>query len=218
MQEVKRGKDSGELAKQISTNPIMKAIVAVIDGPNLLGYIYGDVYKRGGWNKSLVRYYFKKLTKLGILTSLTPELKGKQPGRVYDFTRKGVEIKKIYCSHEGREFVHKRLKGIDWYKYRKVLLGHQRVAIIKALDFQNSQRMSEIYEKIMKEFKYKTNIGKLGMARQNVFNTLQWLTKKGLVSKEEFPRKKKWQKPTTKYRLTQEGELMQKQIIAMSFG
>lgn len=216
MQGKKRGAGFKELAEWISAHPPIKAILLVIDCPDLLWHIYEQAGKRCGDDKSLLRYYFRKLVKLGLVRCLTPELKGTQPGRIYALTNKGIEIRKILCQKDRIEFVYRRLRGIDWHKYGRVVLGQQRIALLKVLDTAYSQRFYEIVEKISINLNYKTRAQTQGMAYQNVNKTLHWLVQEGLVMPEEFPGKKKRHKPVRRYRLASEGELMKKQIMVMA--
>lgn len=214
MSIVKRGASFKELTDWISSHPVKKAIVFVIDKPNLLWHIYQEARKRCEQEITTMRYHMRELIKAGIIRSLTPNLKGKQPGRIYDLTKIGIEIKKILCQKQRIEFNHIRLRGIDWYKYGRVILGQQRIALLKILDSSYSQRLSEIVEKTKGAFHYKTRDKTLGIAIQNVNNTLRWLIKEKLIMSEKFPWEKKRHKPITKYRLTEEGDLFKRQMTA----
>ena len=196
------------LSSWVCSHPARKAIILAIDSPTLL-------------NKLSFRYHIQKLVKLKIVKCLTPNLKSKEPGKVYDLTRKGLRVKEIICDKENKACLYKRLENIDWYKYGKVILGPQRVALLRTLDDKDSQRIYEIVAKIKRKLHYKTYMQKTrgqpsdkawGMVRQNVNNTLRWLIKEGLVVKEQFPRRRKKHKPISKYRLTEEGVLIRKQI------
>ena len=216
----KRGKSLRDLSSWVCSHPVRKAIIFAIDTPKLLSHIYAYGNTATGLNKLLFRHHIQKLVDLKIIKCLTPKLKSKESGKVYALTRKGLRIREIICDKENKHCLYKRLENIDWYKYGKVILGPQRVALLRVLD-NYPQRIYEITEKIRKKLRYKTYMQKTrgqpsdqawGMVRQNVNNTLRWLIKKGLVINEQFPRRKKRHKPITKYRLTEEGELLRKQI------
>lgn len=208
------------LSSCVCNNPIWKTIISSIDAPKLLSHIYTHGNTASGLNKLLFRYHIQKLVKLKIIKCLTPNLKSKESGKVYDLTGKGLRVKKILCDKENKDCIYKRIENIDWYKYGKVILGSQRVAILRALD-NYPQRICEIVGKIKRKFHYKTYMQKtrghpsdkaLGMVRQNVNNTLRWLIKKGLAISDQFPGKRKRHKPIVKYRISEEGELVKKQF------
>ena len=219
------GRKSGESLQDLSSwvyysHSIWKIIISAIDSPKLLSHIYTHGNTATGLNKQLFRYHIRKLVKLKLIKCLTPKLKPKEPGKIYDLTRKGLRIKKMLCDKENKDCLYKRLENIDWYKYGKVILASQRVALLRALD-NYPQRIYEIVAKIRKKLHYKTYTQKTsghpsdkarGMVRQNVNNTLRWLIKKGLVISEQFPGKRKRHKPIAKYRLSEEGELIKKQF------
>ena len=222
MSRKKRGESLQDLSSWVHySHSIWKIIISAIDAPKLLSHIYAHGNTATGLNKLTFRYHIRKLVKLKIIRCLTPKLKPKKPGKVYDLTRKGLRIKEILCDKENKDYIYKRLENIDWYKYGKVILGPQRVALLRALDDKHPQRIYEIAAKIKRKLRYRTYMQKTrghpsdkawGMVRQNINNTLRWLIKKGLVVDEQFPGRKKRHKPITKYLLTGEGELFRKQI------
>ena len=170
----------------------------------------------------MFRHHIQKFVNLKIIKCLTPKLKAKEPGKVYGLTGKGLKIKKIICDKENKDCVYRRLNGIDWHKYGKVILGPQRVALLKALDNERPQRIYELVDRIKEKLNYKTHTQKIrnqpqdkawGMIRQNVNNTLRWLIEQGLVVDEKFPGRKRKHKPITKYRLTREGDLIRRQML-----
>lgn len=214
MSIVKRGASFKELTDWVYFHPVKKAIVFIIDKPNLLWHIYHEARKRCEQEITTMRYHMRELIKAGIIRSLTPNLKGKQPGRIYDLTSTGIKIRRMLCQRQRIMFSHIRIKGIDWYKYSKVVLGRQRIALLKALDFSYSLTVNEIVNKTMK-FHYKTRGKILGIFRSNVYNTLQKLKKQNLVVRGYFPGQKKKHKPIIKYRLTEEGDLFKRQIFTV---
>ncbi|MCK5601656.1 hypothetical protein KAR91_07305 [Candidatus Pacearchaeota archaeon] len=194
------------LSSWVCSHPVRKTILFAIDTPKLLSHMF--------------RHHIQKLVNLKIIRCLTPRLKPKEPGKVYDLTRKGLRIKEILCDKENKDCIYRRLENIDWYKYGKVILGPQRVVLLRALD-NCPQRICEIVGKIKRKLHYKTYLQKTGghpsdkawgMVRQNVNNTLRWLIREGLVIGERFARRRKRHKPITKYRLSEEGELFRRQI------
>ena len=210
MSERKSDESLQILSSWVCNHPVRKAIILAIDSPKLLSHMF--------------RHHIQKLVNLKIIKCLTPKLKPKESGKVYGLTRKGLRIKEMICDKENKDCLYNRLENIDWYKYGKVILGPQRVALLRALD-NNPQRIYEIVGKIKRKLRYKTYLQKTsghpsdtarGMVRQNVNNTLRWLIEKGLVVSEQFPRRKRKHKPITKYRLTKEGELFRKQIGNLS--
>ncbi len=220
MSERKSGKSLQILSSWVCSNSVWKTIIFAIDAPKLLSHIYACGNTATGLNKPLFRYHIRKLVKLKLIRCLTPGLKSKESGKVYDLTRQGLRVKEIICDKENKDCIYKRLDNIDWYIYGKVILGSQRVVILRALD-NYPQRIYELVRKITRNLHYKTYMQKTsnhpsdkawGMVRQNVNNTLRWLIKKELVISEQFPGKRKRHKPITKYRLTEGGELIKKQI------
>ena len=220
MSETKSGENLQILSSWICSISVWKIIISAIDAPNLLSHIYTHGNTATGLNKQLFRYHIQKLVKLKLIKCLTPNLKSKEPGKVYDLTRRGLRVKEIICDKENKDCLYKRLDNIDWYIYGKVILGSQRVVLLRTLD-NYPQRIYEIVGKIKRKLHYKTYMQKTkghpsdkawGMVRQNVNNTLRWLIKKELVISEQFPGKRKRNKLITKYRLTEEGELIKKQI------
>lgn len=210
MSERKSDESLQILSSWVCNHPVRKAIILAIDSPKLLSHMF--------------RHHIQKLVNLKIIKCLTPKLKPKESGKVYGLTRKGLRIKEMICDKENKDCLYNRLENIDWYKYGKVILGPQRVALLRALD-NNPQRIYEIVGKIKRKLRYKTYLQKTsghpsdtarGMVRQNVNNTLRWLIEKRLVVSEQFPRRKRKHKPITKYRLTKEGELFRKQIGNLS--
>lgn len=208
------------LSSWVCSNSVWKTIISAIDAPKLLSHIYACGNTATGANKLLFRYHIQKLVKLKLIRCLTPNLKSKEPGKVYDLTRQGLRVKEIICDKENKDCLYKRIENIDWYNYGKVILGPQRVVLLRALD-SCPQRICEIVGKIKGKLHYKTHMQKTrgqpsdkawGMVRQNVNNTLRWLIKEKLVVSEQFPGKRKKHKPITKYRLSEEGELIKKQM------
>ena len=206
MSERKSDESLQILSSWICSHPVRKTIISAIDSPKLLSHMF--------------QHHIRKLVKLKLIKCLTQKLKPKEPGKVYDLTRKGLRLKEMLCDKENKDCLYKRLENIDWYKYGKVILGSQRVTLLRALDIY-PQRIHELVMKIKRKLHYKTYMQKTGgypsdkargMVRQNVNNTLRWLMKEGLVIDEQFPRRRKRNKPITKYRLTGEGELFRKQI------
>lgn len=218
----KEGKNVEELSLLVSSHPVQKAIVFAINAPKLLSHIYIYGSKATKLNQGLFRHHIRQLTNRGIIKYLTPKLKFKEAGKVYDLTEKGLKVKKIICAKENKICLYKRLKNIDWYKYGKIVLGSQKIALLKVLDNKEPQRISKLVRIIRDRLHYKTqpqrarnypNDKAWGMVRQNVNNTLQWLVRRGLVVAEKFPRKKKRQIPITKYRLSEEGETIKRQML-----
>ncbi|MFH1237945.1 MAG: hypothetical protein V1491_00725 [archaeon] len=219
------GRKSDDSLKALSlwvcSHPIRESILFTFDAPKLLSHVYEYGNTATGLNKLRFRHHIQKLFDLKIIKCLTPKLKPKESGKIYALTRKGLRIKELICHKEHKSCIYNRLENIDWYKYGKVLLGPQRIALLRALDNKYSQRIYEIVGKIKRKLHYRTYTQKIssqpsdkawGMVRQNVNNTLRWLIKKELVINEQFPRRKKSHKPISKYRLTEEGELFRKQI------
>lgn len=218
---IKRGASLKKLLEWISAHPVRRSIIVVVDGPKLPSHIAKEAAKRCGKINLKISNIIRDFQRLGIMRCLTPKLKNGEKGRVFDFTNKGLEIKRVLCGEEGKKSFYSRLRGVNWYKYGWVISGSQKIALFKILDINIAQTLHEIMEKT-KEQGYKTRPQRLhcqpgdearGITRMNLFDILKKaITEKLVERKEEIWGKKR---KRGKYKLTKEGGLIKEQILKL---